>query len=238
MPTTVVNLYKTKEYDVYIGRAGKGQDGYFGNPFHGPNRDENIVKFKEYFANKIRTDPEYRKRIIELKDKTLACFCKPAACHGDVIATYLNSLPDVKPCKLAVVGSRTFRNYQFLCNILQWYDIALIISGGAKGADSLAEKYALEHGIQTKIFPADWDRYGKRAGYLRNEKIVAACDEVVAFWDGTSAGTAHTIRIANEQGKPVNVFWPEEKTLVNDDDDDDDFLMKVGSHVKIHSKGG
>ena len=94
MSTTVVNLFKNK-YDVYIGRAGKGQDGYFGNPFPlkpGEPRGANIERYKEYFDNKIVNDPIFKARILELKGKTLGCFCKPNSCHGDVIVEYLNNL--------------------------------------------------------------------------------------------------------------------------------------------------
>lgn len=94
MDTIVVNLFKNK-YDVYIGRAGKGQDGYFGNPF--PLKPEElrgatIERYKEYFDNKIANDPIFKARILELKGKTLGCFCKPNSCHGDIIAEYLNNL--------------------------------------------------------------------------------------------------------------------------------------------------
>ena len=94
MDTTVVNLFKNK-YDVYIGRAGKGQDGYFGNPFPlkpGEPRGATIERYKEYFGNKIDNDPIFKARILELKGKTLGCFCKPNSCHGDIIAEYLNNL--------------------------------------------------------------------------------------------------------------------------------------------------
>lgn len=231
MTTRVVNLYKD-EFDVYVGRSGHGQDGTFGNPFNGPNRDENIVRFKDYFHNRIKTDPAFRKKVHELKDKTLGCFCKPKNCHGDIIADYLNSLPETKPCKLAVVGSRSFNDYAFMCDILQWYEISLIISGGARGADSLVEKYALDHGIPKKVFPAEWDKYGKRAGFLRNEKIVETCDEVVAFMDinNPTPGTQNTITLAEKAGKPVSVFWPEKTECIDSDEDEDDFLMKVGLH--------
>ena len=94
MNTTVVNLFKNK-YDVYIGRAGKGQDGYFGNPFPlkpEESRGATIERYREYFIDKIVNDPIFKARILELKGKTLGCFCKPNSCHGDVIAEYLNSL--------------------------------------------------------------------------------------------------------------------------------------------------
>lgn len=94
MKTTVVNLYK-HPYDVYIGRAGKGQDGYFGNPIRLSNNEQRgatIERYKEYFYNKLNNDIEFKNRILQLKGKTLGCFCKPHACHGDIIADYLNSI--------------------------------------------------------------------------------------------------------------------------------------------------
>ena len=94
MKTKVVNL-KNEKYDVYIGRAGRGQDGYFGNPFimsAGQSREASLEKYRDYFYNRLKTDAEFRKRINGLRGKTLGCFCKPYPCHGDVIAEYLNSL--------------------------------------------------------------------------------------------------------------------------------------------------
>jgi hypothetical protein len=99
--TRVVNLRKEK-YDVYMGRAGKGQDGYFGNPHpvgglcvlckttH--DRKTSVEAFNRDFWERLRDDPEYKRRILELKGKALGCFCAPQACHCDVIAEYLNTL--------------------------------------------------------------------------------------------------------------------------------------------------
>lgn len=90
---TVVNL-RRDEYDVYIGRAGRGQDGYFGNPYRvgidgtGP---EVLGKFKRLFLDKIEGNPEFKRRVLELKGKRLGCFCKPNPCHGDIIAAWVNS---------------------------------------------------------------------------------------------------------------------------------------------------
>jgi hypothetical protein len=94
--TNVVNI-KLHPYDVYIGRAGKEQDGYFGNPFRieqGESRGSSLEKYRAYFHNRLEADPEFKKRIHELKGKTLGCFCKPYPCHGDIIADYLDSLDE------------------------------------------------------------------------------------------------------------------------------------------------
>lgn len=91
--TKVVNVYKAR-YDVYIGRAGKGNDGYFGNPFAMKNeseRDAVLKKYEAYFLDRIEKDAEFKNRILALKGKTLGCFCAPRACHGHVIAAWLDN---------------------------------------------------------------------------------------------------------------------------------------------------
>jgi hypothetical protein len=108
--------------------------------------------------------------------------------------------------KLAVVGSRGFNDYDLLKSKLN--DIHLrkpitcIVSGGAKGADSLGEKWANENNIETLIFIPEWDKYGKRAGFLRNEDIIKNSDAVVAIWDEVSKGTQHSISLAKKYNKP------------------------------------
>ena len=90
---TVVSIHREK-YDVYIGRAGRGEDGYFGNPFRvgkDGNRAEAIQKFRTYFDARIVNDLEYKRRVLDLRGKRLGCFCKPQPCHGDVIAEWLES---------------------------------------------------------------------------------------------------------------------------------------------------
>lgn len=109
--------------------------------------------------------------------------------------------------KIAIIGSRTFNDYQFLKETLSEYkDIDIIVSGGATGADSLSERYAKENNIQTLIFKPNWDKYGKRAGYLRNIEIVDNSDLVIAFWDGKSQGTKHSLQYAKKQGVPVKIL--------------------------------
>lgn len=104
--------------------------------------------------------------------------------------------------KLAIVGSRTFNDFDCLDkhihNFFNISEISLIISGGAKGADTLAEKFAKKHNISTEIYKPEWDKFGKRAGFIRNREIVISCDKLVAFWDGKSRGTEHSINLAEE----------------------------------------
>ncbi len=91
--TRVVNL-RRERYDVYIGRAGKGQDGYFGNPFtvreHGHKA---LDLYRDYFLRRLETDGGFRARVLALRGKTLGCFCKPGPCHGDVIAAWVDAQP-------------------------------------------------------------------------------------------------------------------------------------------------
>lgn len=92
--TRVVNIRK-EAYDVYIGRAGHGMDGYFGNPFRlgpGMTRDDTLDRYRKYFYHRLGIDKEFRKRIGELQGKTLGCFCKPNPCHGDIIKEYLDRM--------------------------------------------------------------------------------------------------------------------------------------------------
>jgi hypothetical protein len=109
--------------------------------------------------------------------------------------------------KVAVVGSRTFNDYNLLKETLDklYPKISLIVSGGAKGADSLAERYAQEEGIPTLVFKPEWKKYGKAAGFIRNKDIIMASETVVAFWDGVSKGTQNSMDHAKDLGKQLIV---------------------------------
>lgn len=96
--TRVVNIRK-EAYDAYIGRAGHGMDGYFGNPFRlepGMARGDTLDRYRKYFYHRLGTDEEFRKRIEELQGKTLGCFCKPNPCHGDIIKEYLDRMAEMR----------------------------------------------------------------------------------------------------------------------------------------------
>jgi len=107
--------------------------------------------------------------------------------------------------KLAIVGSRTFEDYDQLKAEINPTNITEIVSGGAMGADTLAEKYAREFGIPITIFHADWKKFGPSAGPKRNTQIVEYCDAVIAFWDGSSSGTKDTISKTRRAKKPIKV---------------------------------
>jgi len=108
--------------------------------------------------------------------------------------------------RVAVIGSRSFNDYKALKERLDQFPVDVIVSGGARGADSLAERYAMEHNKELLVFPAEWNKFGKRAGFIRNKDIIDNCDFVIAFWDGSSNGTRHSLTYASSIGKPLLVF--------------------------------
>jgi len=118
----------------------------------------------------------------------------------------------MKSNRVIVAGSRSFTDYALmdreLSRILQHLilDDTAIVSGTAKGADTLAERWAVEHRIEVVRFPAQWELYGKRAGYIRNDQMLEVATHVVAFWDGQSRGTAHMIDIAHKKGLKVAII--------------------------------
>lgn len=109
--------------------------------------------------------------------------------------------------RLAIVGSREFENYDLVCaevaKIQQTQKIDLIVSGGAKGADTLAKKFAAKKRIPLMEFLPDYDRYGRGAPLQRNTLIVKNSDVVLAFVAATSKGTWDTIRKARAARKKV-----------------------------------
>ena len=108
--------------------------------------------------------------------------------------------------KLAIIGGRDFNDYEKLVSSLADIEgVKLVISGGAKGADALAERYAKEKDIEFIKFLPDWNIHGKAAGPIRNELIIKTCDRVVAFWDGKSPGTRSSIELAKKYRKRYRI---------------------------------
>ena len=112
--------------------------------------------------------------------------------------------------KVIIAGSRNFNDYNSLerkmNTILKNQDDVTIISGTARGADKLGERYAGENHHKLEKYPAMWDIYGKKAGYMRNEEMAKDSDGCVVFWDGKSKGTQHTIYTAGAKNIPVVVI--------------------------------
>ncbi len=113
--------------------------------------------------------------------------------------------------KVIVAGSRGIQLYQTVADAVAdaldcvGFVITEVVSGTALGVDRLGERWAIEHGIPIKRFPANWDRYGKSAGYLRNEQMAQYAEGLIAVWDGCSRGTVHMINLAKKQGLAVYI---------------------------------
>jgi hypothetical protein len=111
--------------------------------------------------------------------------------------------------KLIIAGGRNFANYELLCEevstLIDGISEVEIVSGGAKGADLLGEHYAIDKDLKVKRFPADWERFGKAAGFKRNAEMAQYADSCICFWDGQSKGTGHMIELAKKAGLKVKV---------------------------------
>ena len=114
--------------------------------------------------------------------------------------------------KVVIFGSRGFNDYNllrekcdtYLQNKKETHNI-VIISGHARGADMLGEQYAKEKGYNLEVYKADWDKYGKKAGFLRNEQMGDIANAAIGFWDGESHGTKHMIEYCKSKELDVRV---------------------------------
>ena len=109
--------------------------------------------------------------------------------------------------KVAVIGGREFNDYEKLKQTLDLFPVTKIVSGGARGADQLSERYAKEKGIPTEVYLPEWDLFGKKAGFLRNTTIIENSELVVAFWDSKSRGTRDSIGKANKMRKNTFIVY-------------------------------
>jgi hypothetical protein len=122
----------------------------------------------------------------------------------------LRGQEQIKMLKVIVAGGRDFQNYDLLSEKLNKLfskraDV-VIISGMAKGADSLAVKYAEEHKLRVSEFPAQWQKHGNSSGFRRNVEMARFADACVCFWDGKSVGTKHMIDTAKRMNLNVRVI--------------------------------
>ena len=112
--------------------------------------------------------------------------------------------------KLAIVGSRDFNDYELMSEYIRsrfnLSEVDAVVSGGAKGADSLAAKFAQEHDIELIVKKAEWDKYGRAAGPMRNKLIIQEADAVVAFPSAQSKGTLNSINLARKLGKRIEIL--------------------------------
>lgn len=197
----------------YIGRS---KDSLLGNPFiigRDGNRGQVIEKFREYALG----TPRVLQAIAGLDERPLVCHCRPLKCHGDVILELKEKIhkgeifiPNIH--KLAVVGCRYFTNYELFSKYLNLAISRLdlkfdtIVSGGAKGVDSMAEKYANENMIYFKKYEADWNGKGKVAGFIRNSELVFNSTYMIAFWDYKSSGTFDAICKSKQFNRETHII--------------------------------
>lgn len=115
----------------------------------------------------------------------------------------------MKPFQLIVAGGRDFSDTELFLQTMQQVEQELaeysvsLVSGMAKGADMMGYMFAKQEGITCHHFPADWNKYGKSAGFRRNQEMADFSDGLVAFWDGRSSGTKHMIQTMRDMGKDV-----------------------------------
>ena len=115
--------------------------------------------------------------------------------------------------KLIVAGGRDFNDAALMERVLialadvDYADMALsIVSGMARGADALGYQFAQANGVKCYEFPADWEKHGKRAGFIRNKQMGDFADGLLAFWDFESKGTDHMIKYMQSLSKPVHII--------------------------------
>ena len=126
------------------------------------------------------------------------------------------------PLIWAISGSRNFPYRDvvesWVRSIAYLGDSVILHTGGALGVDTWAEHTAIDLGIPYRRFDADWDTYGKRAGFLRNEQMIQGAFQLQAFWDGKSNGTLHAIKYAASIGVDAKVIVM--SGIVSEEDDD------------------
>ena len=123
--------------------------------------------------------------------------------------------------RMIVAGGRTFSDYEALANSIEaylrdsniTYDKLEIVSGGCTGVDLLGERFANERGITVTRFPAEWKKYGRSAGIIRNQEMINYAADgtsrgiLLAFWDGKSRGTGYTVKQSKKVGIEVKIFF-------------------------------
>ncbi len=114
--------------------------------------------------------------------------------------------------RVVIAGCRDYNNYNeakeyidFCISEIRKKNEIVILSGGASGADAIGERYALENGFKTEKHPADWKKYGRAAGPIRNKEMASLSDYVICFWDNKSKGTKSMIEYAKKLNKPLRV---------------------------------
>lgn len=162
-----------------------------------------LASYEPVFVNIYHEQHIFRKNVLEIREPKKDSPRRKSEEHREA---YLNA------CCVIVAGSRCFFDYDLMSRELdklfnESKEFAgrniKIISGMADGADSLAIRYADERKLTKILFPANWKRFSRVAGFLRNEDMLSVATHLVVFWDGKSSGTNHMIEIAKAKGIPV-----------------------------------
>lgn len=109
--------------------------------------------------------------------------------------------------KTIIAGSRDIGDYRLVCAAVSAFgeDVTEVVSGACRGVDKLGETWAAARSIPVKRFPADWDKFGKSAGPIRNRQMAAYAEALVALWDGKSKGTKNMIEEAEKRGLKIHI---------------------------------
>lgn len=118
--------------------------------------------------------------------------------------------------RLIIAGGRDYTKLTQAFGLLEPFErkVSRVVCGCAKGADAVGREWAVYHRIPVDEFPANWDLYGRSAGYRRNGQMAENADALVAFWNGESKGTRHMIDIARKRGLSVTVFLYDTDELI------------------------
>lgn len=110
--------------------------------------------------------------------------------------------------RVVIAGSRNITDYSVLKDAIFCSDFLIteVVSGCARGVDSLGERWANENGVPISRFPADWGRFGRAAGHYRNSEMAQYADVAIILWDGESRGTLDMIDRMRRSGKPYEVW--------------------------------
>ncbi|MBR5493353.1 MAG: DUF2493 domain-containing protein [Alistipes sp.] len=162
-----------------------------------------LASYEPIFVNIYYEQHIFRKNVLEIREPKKDSPRRKSEEHREA---YLNTY------RVIVAGSRGFFDYDLMSRELDKLfneskefagNDVKIISGMADGADSLAIRYADERKLTKILFPANWKRFSRVAGFLRNEDMLSVATHLVVFWDGKSSGTHHMIEIAKAKSIPI-----------------------------------
>jgi len=251
----VLNHYKSDIQSLRLDLNNKVLDvmkshgSILGNPNYNNNTmplHENLNHYLSWLRDEYNKRGDVFIRLMQIanwekggKNIYLVCCCKPKPCHGDIVKDSVEAIvkqhqkhEDKRP-RVIIAGGRNFNDFNLMTETMDGImskakakDI-IIVSGKAKGADTLGEKWAGMRGHAVAPFPADWDninvpgavvktttrgkKYNAKAGHMRNEHMAVYASSgpirgtLVAFWNGDAGGTSSMISIARDYGMKVIV---------------------------------